>query len=376
MDTKIKQQLVDIFYAGANAVSGFQATHNALINESHFTPNLIIAVGKAASGMCAGALATMTDPCPALLITKYQHTDQAMHDHPTVTVIEAAHPVPDENSLLAGQAMLSAVSDLSASSKLLLLVSGGTSALSELLPAEMSLAEWQNLTQKMLACGFNIGQINAQRKQTSLIKDGKLLKNFTGEQLLVLAISDVEGDDISVIGSGTGDPKHATTNKTLKLIGTNQVARLACATTAQDLDYKVQVNIENLYKDIHQAAIEIAQHLTSGPKGLYIFGGEPTVNLPENPGSGGRNQSLALTLALHIRGLDNIYILVAGTDGSDGPTDAAGGIVDGQTVQDVAAAKAALQEADAGSYLRQTGHIFITGPTNTNVMDLVIAVKL
>jgi len=376
-DNKInKKLLINLFDAGVAAVAGYNATFNALTSSAaKDTPNpsLIIAVGKAASGMCEGALAATGNSCPALVVTKYQHSTSNLTDNPQVNVIESAHPVPDENSLMAGRQLLEQVASLPNDSHLLLLVSGGASALAEHLPADINLTQWQDLTQKMLRDGFNIGQINTRRKQTSLIKDGKLLQAFKGKSVQVLAISDVEGDAIDTIGSGIGDIKHLTCQADLQLIATNKVAREAVATEAAALGLKVQSNLENMYQDVEAVAPLISDNLKVASPGIYIWGGEPTVKLPKNPGSGGRNQSLALLIAQQIQGLDNIDVLVAGTDGTDGPTDAAGGIINGQSVSDINIAKDYLDRADAGTYLRQIDSIFITGPTHTNVMDLVIA---
>ncbi|WP_082856360.1 DUF4147 domain-containing protein [Marinomonas atlantica] len=369
-----KDSAVAIFNAAIDAVAGYSATYRAVSALDGFKPDQIIAVGKAASGMCAGALAASNPDCPALLVTKYDHTDQTMWAAPNVTVIESAHPVPDQHSLDAGKEMLATVDAMVPGGKLLLLVSGGTSALSEALPDDVSLADWQQLTDQMLAAGYNIGQINARRKETSLIKDGKLLLNFKGAEVRVLAISDVEGDSIATIGSGTGDTKRCPTKSSVDLIATNEVARTAAATKAKALGFTVNDNQECLYDDVLVLSERIGQELAKATPGVYIYGGEPTVKLPENPGSGGRNQALALGLAQHIVGRDDILILVAGTDGSDGPTDAAGGIVDGSTAVNVEQVRDALKRADAGTYLREHDGIFITGPTNTNVMDVVIAI--
>ena len=386
MKEEIKAQLIHLFNGSVDAVAGSAATQShldrLLLEDNNFRPDLILSIGKAASGMCAGALSALEAhkqlTAPALLITKYQHTDQTMRDHPRVTTLEAAHPVPDHHSLYAGAQALQRVADLPLNSQLLLLVSGGTSSLTEILPPETSLEQWQQLTHTMLSSGFSISQINTRRKQISLIKDGKLLQAFKGTKANVLAISDVQGDDIAVIGSGTGDTKHIGNRGAIHLIGTNQVARHRAAALAKESGLKVLVNSECMYQDVSLVAQQIGDTLkraaNTADRGVYIFGGEPTVNLPENPGSGGRNQSLALALAIHIQGLANVNILVAGTDGSDGPTDAAGGIVDGTTANDIKAATLALSRADAGTYLRSSGDIFITGPTNTNVMDIVIAI--
>ncbi len=375
MNQETKQQLINIFNAGIKAVEGYQATQHALSEDPDFQASQIIALGKAASGMCAGALASMSNPCPALIVTKYEHTERALYNLPDVTIIESAHPIPDQNSLRAGAAMLETVSQLQSNSHLLVLISGGASSLSELLPADISLSQWQKNTSKMIASDSNIAEINTQRKKFSLLKDGKLLAPFKGKRVKVLAISDVEGDDIAVIGSGTGDIKRVRSRAQLDIIATNAIARQACQKMAQNIGFRIQMNIENLYQDVSQVANDIAQAIITGKPGVYIFGGEPTINLPANPGSGGRNQSLALELAQRIRNLDNLNVLVAGTDGTDGPTDAAGGIIDGYTAQNTLRAQAALDAANAGGFLRDIGEIFITGPTNTNVMDLVIVLK-
>lgn len=356
------------------AVSGEQSVANAL-SATDFAPDLIVAVGKAASGMCLGALKNLPKPCPALVVTKYQHTDEALKTWPNVTVIESAHPIPDDNSLRAGQALLEAVGGCAPDSKLLLLVSGGASALAESLVDDLDLAALQAKTDEMIAGGKTIGEINRVRKTLSRIKDGRLLEAFSGAEALVYAISDVEGDDIATIGSGLGDPHRVPERARMQLVGSNQIARDRLVEVAEAQGLEVKLNEEALYDDVFALAPQIASSLQCGAPGLYLWGGEPTILLPENPGSGGRNQSLALAIGKELMGDESCTVLVAGTDGTDGPTDAAGGLVDGQTVVDVDKAQAALGAADAGSYLRDREGIFITGPTNTNVMDLVVAIK-
>ena len=133
----------------------------------------------------------------------------------------------------------------------------------------------------------------------------------------------------------------------------------------------MQTNTETLYGDIVDIAAQVAAQSTT--KGLHLFGGEPTTVLPPNPGRGGRNQALALTLARHIEGQDNVTILVGGTDGTDGPTTAAGAIVDGTTWG--TGAQSALDRADSGPYLEAREALLVTGPTGTNVMDLVLVLR-
>jgi len=368
-----EQIIVDIWQAAIDAVSGRQAVLNALAADSAFVPDLVIAVGKAASGMCRGALERFPD-CAALVVTKYHHGDPALCANQRVQLIESGHPIPDQHSLDAGRVLLERMQSMPGDSRALLLVSGGASALAEALPAAMTLTDLQAITDDMIATGKTIGEINAHRKQSSLIKDGKLIEAFAGAEIRVYAISDVEGDGIDTIGSGLGDCHRARALSASRIIASNSSARNQAAHRARELGCQVMANEETLYGDVFELAKTIGDQLRSAQSGVYIFGGEPTVMLPANPGRGGRNQSLALALAESVAGRDDISILVAGTDGTDGPTDAAGGLVDGTSWGDSGAARDALARADAGTWLAQQNALFVTGPTNTNVMDLMIAI--
>jgi glycerate 2-kinase len=368
-----KTVLMKLWEAAIEAVSGYQAVANALKADSAFRPDQVIAVGKAASGMCLGALDNLP-ACDALVVTKYDHADAQLQERERVTILESAHPIPDQKSLDAGHVLLERTFTMLPDSRLLLLVSGGASALAEAMPAGMTLDDLQAKTDEMIANGKTIGEINAWRKQNSLIKDGKLIEAFKGAEVRVYAISDVEGDSIDTIGSGLGDCHRASVLTSSRVIASNQIAREQVVKSALEQGLEVKVNEETLYGDLFQLGAVIGDTLRNAEPGVYLWGGEPTVVLPENPGRGGRNQSLALALAEHIAGFDNIILLVAGTDGTDGPTTAAGGIVDGDTWSEPGAARLALQNADAGSYLEQHKNLFVTGPTNTNVMDLAIAI--
>lgn len=365
------QALIKIWNAAVAAVSGYEAVANALSADSDFNPELVLAVGKAAASMCRGALDNLP-PCEALIVTKYAHADENIVARTGVRVIEAGHPIPDQNSLDAGSALLEKIGSMPADSRVLLLVSGGASALAEALPEDMTLADLQAVTDEMIAGGKTIGQINSWRKQASLVKDGKLVEAFHGTEIRVYAISDVEGDSISTIGSGIGDCHRATVKARSTVIASNQIAREHAVRQATELGLPVRLEEETLYGDVFELAPAIGNKLRDAEPGVYIWGGEPTVILPRNPGRGGRNQSLALAVAQQLAGKENISLLVAGTDGTDGPTLAAGGLVDGNTWSDGAAL--ALQNADAGSYLEQHDSLFVTGPTNTNVMDLALAI--
>jgi hydroxypyruvate reductase len=270
--------------------------------------------------------------------------------------------------------LLEAMREQGPDSRLLLLVSGGASALVEALRAGHSLDELQSLTVEWLAGGLSISQINANRAERSRVKAGKLLREFRGSELRVYAISDVEGDDISIIGSGIGDTKLSSASSSVKIIASNAIARDAAARFATDAGYRVQINDESLYGNVSDVAAGIVQTLLKGEAGVYIWGGEPVVHLPDHPGIGGRNQSLALSVAMGIKGRHGISVIAAGSDGVDGVSDAAGGIVDSATVDDTEDARHHLERANAGTWLATHGAAFVTGPTDTNVMDLVVAI--
>jgi hydroxypyruvate reductase len=369
-----KKALKAIWDAAIAAVSGAQAVENAIVADTPYQPDLIIAVGKAAVGMCRGAMNCQTGSCEAIIVTKHEHADDELRSRERMTLIESGHPIPDRHSLQAGSLLLDKVSTMSQDGRLLMLVSGGASALAEALPDGMSLADLQSITDEMISTGKTIGEINSRRKGMSLIKDGKLLQHFPGAEIRVYAISDVEGDSISTIGSGIGDCHRAGGKVNSTIIASNQIARDKAAEAAVSLGYKISQNDESLYGDVFELAKQIGPGLQDAAPGVYIRGGEPTIILPHNPGRGGRNQSLALALSEYLSGSDNISLLVAGTDGTDGPTTAAGGLVDGNTFTDAKAARQALQNANAGPYLEQQASLFVTGPTNTNVMDLAIAI--
>lgn len=252
-----------------------------------------------------------------------------------------------------------------------MLVSGGASALAEALEDGDTLERLQTDTQARLASGDTIAQLNAFRRERSLIKGGKLLAAFQGRRVTTLAISDVEGDGLSVIGSGIGSaPAEPPFEFDARIVASNAIARDAVGLAAGG---GVISNQETLYADVTALAPQIGATLRDGPPGLYVFGGEPVVMLPERPGKGGRNMTLGAMIAAEIAGHSGIDVLVAGTDGTDGPTDAAGARVNGATWD--SACTAALSAADIYPWLDSRGALVKTGPTGTNVMDLVIASK-
>lgn len=350
--------------AGVAAVDGHAATLTALTGPA---PDAILAVGKASAAMARAALDAY-GPLPCLVVTKDGHGAGLPE---AVRLIEAAHPVPDARSLEGGRALRKAIEGMGPGSHLLLLVSGGASALAEDLVPGQTLDTLAALNRRLLGSGLGIGAMNAERRRISRVKGGGLLSGFGGAKVTVLAISDVPQDDIAVIGSGIGSvPDGAGFVHDTRIVASNAIARAAAAAA---LDAPLQGNEEALHDDITALAPRIGARLRAMAAGALILGGEPTVILPETPGRGGRNQALALALAREIAGLQEITVVVGGTDGSDGPTDAAGGIVDGTTWGP--GAEDALARADSGTYLATRDALLVTGPTGTNVMDLLVAVK-
>ena len=356
-----------LWHAGVAAVGGYSAVDRALQDKPISKPNMILAVGKAAPAMAEAACAHFPG-VPTLVVTKDGH-GQGLPD--TIDLIEAAHPMPDARSLQAGRALRQRVQQMPPDGQLLLLVSGGASSLAEDLVQGCTLEDLKALNARLLATGMDIGAMNAERRKISQVKGGGLLAAFAGAQATTLAISDVEGDSLDVIGSGIGAaPKTPAFRHDARIIASNAHARAAAEARAP---LPVLCNEECLYDDVRALAAQLGPRLRNLDTGVMILGGEPTVVLPEHPGNGGRNQQLALELAREIRNEHGLVVLVAGTDGTDGPTNAAGGIVDGQTW--AAGGAAALDAADAGRFLAERGALFTTGPTGTNVMDLIIAIR-
>lgn len=365
---KTSQLALDFWRAGVAAVDGYRATLEA--TQGMDRPDQILAVGKAAGAMARAAAERFGD-VPVLVVTKDGH-GEGLPAH--IKVLEAAHPVPDDRSLAGGRALREAVEAMTPDSHLLLLVSGGASSLAEDLVPGKSLEDLGALNRQLLAEGLDIGAMNAERRKLSRIKGGGLLSHFRGARVTVLAISDVPGDDLGVIGSGIGAlPDAAGFAAHADIIASNAHARTAAGSAAQEAGLDLLINDEAMHDDYLTVATRIGEHLRQMPKGVMVFGGEPTVVLPEEPGRGGRNQALALALAREISGQAGMTVIVGGTDGTDGPTDAAGAIVTGDTWSDEAADY--LRRADSGSYLDKAGALLVTGPTGTNVMDLVIAIR-
>ncbi len=407
---RARADLTGIFNAGLARVRGREAVHEYFAaHPPPPAPVHLVAVGKAASAMAAGALDVLQERVVGgLVITKHGHVDDDLARHPDVRCIESDHPVPGAASLEAGAALLDCLGSWARpGNRFLFLLSGGASSLVEVLAGGLRPDGLERLTRDLLENGLDIARMNTVRRAVSRIKGGRLAPYLNGCPALNLLISDVPGDDPGVVGSGLLTPVRETFSpddypapvaaalqniravpvpeeSAFAAIETHIIARLAdarqaCLRRAGALGYDAANPADFLDGDAGDTALEVCRRLCEGRRGVLILGGETLMQLPENPGRGGRNQHLALSAATAIQGRDDVFLLAAGTDGTDGPTDAAGGLVDGGTVArgEHAGLSAAdcLARADSGTFLEAAGDLVITGPTGTNVMDLVIGLK-
>lgn len=340
------------------------------------------AVGKAASAMMLGAHDALGARLErALLITKDGHVSPDALAIPGIEVIESAHPMPDERSLAAGERLLDWVSQLPDDVEPLFLISGGASSLAEALVPGATLEQLTQLNARGLASGLAIGELNAQRAQLSRIKGGRLAAQIAGRRARALFISDVPGHDPAVIGSGLMGPSGMPNDLIERQIvaSIDQAADVALA-EARRLGLEAFRHPEAFDGPAERLAVRFAHELHMNVHQVRIWGGESVVTLPENPGRGGRNQHLALAAARVIAGQDNLMLLVGATDGTDGVTQDAGALVDGDTCSRVALAELDVQQclesADSGTALAAAGDLIHTGPTGTNVGDLIIGLKL
>ena len=368
---------------------------------------LLVAAGKAAWQMAKAASDCLGDRIEnGVVVTKYGHV---MGPIANFTCFEAGHPVPDENSFRGTQAALDLVADLTEKDTVLFLLSGGGSALFEkpLVPAE----ELQDITGQLLACGADIVEINTIRKRLSQVKGGRVAQLCWPGKVEAVVLSDILGDPLDMIASGPACPDSATaedaqrirkkynlrmsetaenllgveTPKSLDNVHTqiNGSVRELCAAaaaTCRNLGYEPVILTDQLCCQAREAGSFLASILKThagDPKAMaFIAGGETVVKLTGH-GKGGRNQEIALSAAAGIAGLERAAVFSIGSDGTDGPTDAAGGYADGDTcaelLQNGLSVDAVLQDNDAYHALEKTGGLIITGPTGTNVNDVAVA---
>lgn len=373
-----RDKLLALYATGLAAINGEHAVWQALVKRGKREPRHVVAIGKAADAMLQGAHRYLHENLQSgLLITKHEHISEQTRVLENVQAMESAHPVPDESSLQAGQALLTYLHNLPADEPVLFLISGGASSLVEVLEDGWNLERLQESTSELLANGSSISEINTMRRSLSLIKGGKLWQ-FVGERSVTcLLISDVPGDDPLVIGSGLLFPSPKE-DFDWEIVASNRQALEAMVAEKSDLPITIMPDF--LESDAEATAQACIEHLRNSDPGFYLWGGETTVQLPANPGRGGRNQHFALAAALHIQPGEHLYLLSAGTDGTDGVTADAGGLVDNGTLRrgkyENLDPEACLQNADAGTFLDASGDLIHTGPTGTNVMDVIIGLKV
>jgi glycerate 2-kinase len=357
----------------------------------------VIGAGKASATMAQGLEETIGSQIAGGLINvKYGHTAPLTR----IELNECGHPVPDEAGVDGAKRIASIARNAGADDLVICLISGGASALLPLPSGDLTLAGKQEVTRRLLASGATIHEINAVRKHLSQIKGGQLAALAYPARVVSLILSDVIGDNLDVIGSGPTAPDLSTVDdakavlakydievptglhETPKeshaeniIVGSNRQALAAAREKSSELGFATLLlasTIEGETRDVARMHAAIAREIHSTgnpipPPACIISGGETTVTL-HGPGKGGRNQEFALAAAIDIAGFPNTLILSAGTDGTDGPTDAAGAMVDGTTAD--AEALAFLNNNDSYTYLEPKNALIITGPTNTNVMDI------
>lgn len=407
MNPKLHEDAVHIVTSAIDAVKPDAAVRRALHGMTFPGRVFLVAVGKAGWQMAHAALqCLLTTPTQGIVVTKYGHVTA---DLPGIRCMEAGHPVPDENSFAAAQAVLDMTANLSPTDTVLFLLSGGGSALFEkpLVPG----AELQSITRQLLACGADIVEMNTIRKRLSAVKGGRFAAHCAPAQVQTIVLSDILGDPPDMIASGPTVPDLSTCDEALKIvqkydlqlspaardclgsetpkhldnvnmqiIGSVRELCSAAAAQCRALGYEPLYLTDRLDCEAREAGRFLAaiarSHTADGKKLAFIAGGETVVRLTGS-GLGGRNQEIALAAAENLSGLSNAAVISVGSDGTDGPTDAAGGYADGGTQATLASAgwniADALRQNDAYHALQSVNGLVHTGPTGTNVNDVAIA---
>mgnify|MGYP001828513404 FL=1 len=404
-----RRDLLEIYQAGIVAADGRRRVAEALAGDAPPARGLhLFAIGKAAPAMALGAHDAWGEAIDdGLIITRQGYRSHTLEGRTGWRQLEAAHPLPDAGSLAAGAALLQALAAAEPGAACLFLISGGSSSLVEALPPGVTLADLRRANDWLLASGLDIAGINAVRRGLSTIKNGGLLGHLAGREVLALYVSDVPGDRLWDIGSGllapapggplppqlppwlntllaaapgagpaTSAPAGEAPDVSHRVIASAAIALAGCEAAATQRFDHVVCHDRRLDLPVSDAASEIVGTLRRGPPGIYLWGGETTLQLPPDPGRGGRCQQLALSCALELAGAAGLAVLCGATDGSDGNGDDAGALVDERTTArgeaEGLSPQACLAAADAGRFLAAAGDLISTGPTGTNVNDLVV----
>lgn len=366
----------------------------------------LLAIGKAAWSMAHAAQKVLSNRITkGIVITKYDHV---MGDIPNIKCYEAGHPISDDNSYRATEEALKMIENLDQDDLVLLLISGGGSALFEKPIVKESIIK--DINEQLLASGASIEEINTIRKRLSKVKGGRFARLCQPARVEVIVLSDIIGDPLDMIASGPAYPDSSSSEDALEIVEkynlliSDDIRKLLLIETPKD--------ITNAHHTVTGSVRELVEHASNFSKKLgyktliltdeldciakeagsflgsiaktykdkgslaIILGGETVVELT-GKGKGGRNQEIALSAAEKISGIDNIVIFSVGSDGTDGPTDAAGGIVDGKTKDDLQDMGYKIYEIlknnDSYNYLKKVDGLIITGPTGTNINDFTVA---
>ena len=407
MNAALRQDAQRILEAAIAAVLPDEAVRRALAGRRFPGRVFLVAAGKAAWRMARAAVEELDTPLAGgVVISKYDHIAEPI---PGLRCLEAGHPVPDANGVAATREALELTADLNPEDTVLFLLSGGGSALFEqpLIPLE----ELQDVTNQLLAAGADIVEINTIRKRLSAVKGGKFARHCAPARVLSVVLSDILGDPLDSIASGPAYPDSSTCEQALAIaarysLRLSEAAReLLKQETPKTLD-NVETQVNGSVKELCAAASRAAEalgykpvyltdqlsceareagrflsgilksHAADGKALAFIAGGETVVHLTGH-GLGGRNQELALAASEGIAGLKNAAVFSVGSDGTDGPTDAAGGYVDGDSLAALRetglSLPAVLRDNDAYHALQAIGGLIVTGPTGTNVNDVAVA---
>lgn len=407
MNKLLREHANAIIESSINAVKPDEAVSRALKGQEFSGRVVLVAAGKAAWQMAKAAHDCLGDRIDCgVVVTKYDHV---MGPIANFDCREAGHPVPDENSFSGTQAALDLVSTLTAKDTVLFLLSGGGSALFE--KPLVDGAVLQDVTSQLLACGADIVEINTIRKRLSAVKGGRFAQICAPAHVFSIVLSDIIGDPLDMIASGPAYPDTSTCEQAVaiaekyKLNLTDEVKELLTRETPKELD-NVTTQITGSVRELCVAAAAACRqlgyepilltdqlccqakeagsflasvlktHENDGRNLAFLAGGETVVHLT-GKGKGGRNQELALAAAAGIEGNDKMAVFSVGSDGTDGPTDAAGGYSDGDTVAELRANGLevfdVLKNNDAYNAFKTNGGLIFTGPTGTNVNDVAVA---
>ena len=383
------------------------AVKKALENMIAYSGRLIlVAIGKASYQMAKTACECLKDKIDSgIVITKYGHSGDNL---PNIEICEASHPILDENTILSTRKALRLTENLTKDDLVLFLVSGGGSALFE--DISCTLGQMQELTSALLKCGASIDEINTVRKHISNVKGGKFAQHCMPATVYSIVLSDVIGNRLDMIASGPACADLTTVSDTLAILDKYKIAVsddmlnlikretpknidnaihnisgsvselcISAKKHAEALGYKAVIlrdDEQDEAKNVGFALGELAKmHKSTDTPLAFIIGGEAVVNVKGN-GKGGRNQELVLSASIQIKGLENVAIFSVGSDGTDGPTDCAGGFCDGSTydliMKDGKSPEEYLKNNDAYNALKLSEGLIFTGPTGTNVNDVAV----